>query len=216
MERVRFVGFLIQPGLEIDVDGDKRAAQPFSLLDAAPAEKVEHLFGYGFEEGAIGMVQEVENDLPFAGSFPRSFPGGIPQLLLQDEVADPVRDRLEKPFLLLEKRVSVGHRRPLRIEDAYLAFLGILNGNLSGHHPGGFGETGDRIALRSDRYPCAAKMRKLPSRWNRFDDASEDPFARRVRVDKELLDIVETLELLLAFVEETNEIVRLVPVVTHE
>ena len=99
--------------------GDGRAQEALRLLDAVPAEVVDHLAAQAREQRPVGLAQEVEHHPPLRGG--RARPAVDRQHALQaaarDEVAEPLGDRVEELPLLGEEGPLGRAGHGLRVVD---------------------------------------------------------------------------------------------------
>ncbi len=194
-------------------------AQPLRFLDAAPAEEIEHSLAHGDEEVAVGLPQDVENDLPVAPALVRPQRGkvldGLLDLPVKYEDPETIGDGPQEPRFVREEGPVVGGRHLLRVVDADLARLFPLHEDVRPLGPRRFLEAPGRVRFGADVDPRAADLGVLPSRRHRVDDRPD----RRVHVDagplEDLLDPVEALELFLALAREPDDIVQLSLLIRH-
>ena len=177
---------------------DGRAQEAFRLLDAVPAQVVDHLAAQAREQRPVGLPQEVEHHPPLRGG--RARPAVDRQHALQaaarHEVAEPLRDRVEELALLGEEGPlgRAGHR--LRVVD--LDLPGDLALRLEQRRQL---ERRGREARRlvdpvAEDDPRDAHVRELPARGNGADHLAEDVVEGRLLAAEKLVDAVEAVELL--------------------
>ncbi|MCZ7652348.1 MAG: hypothetical protein M5U13_14745 [Thermoanaerobaculia bacterium] len=119
--------------------GDARrvAAQHLArLLDAAPAEVVDHLARQAAEQDTVGLAQELDHRPPLRDGGRGDTGRRIPVLLTRREGAgEPLGDGVEEPPLVVEERAVVGARPALRVVDLEPAGRLPVHEDRGGHLP---------------------------------------------------------------------------------
>ena len=208
-----FFGLFVSAGLSESPRsrGAVVLAEPVRFLDAAPAEVVQHPFGYVVEKVAVGVADEVQDGAPFPFAVVglQSALGlrGPLQNLVQHETAQPVGYRLEQSHLLLEEGAFLLLRRGLYVKDVDLAGLLFVDEDVGLLHALGFPEVGGLVDVGADDDPRAAVVGVLPSGRDRPGDIHADLVQFGVMLLQYLFDAVKALELLLPFPEEAEHVV---------
>ena len=84
--------------------GHGRAQQALGLLDAVPAEVVDHLPAEPAEERAVGLAEEVEDDPPLRAPVPRPRVGARTRCSLRRDTKCPMRSAIASRSFLSSAR----------------------------------------------------------------------------------------------------------------
>ncbi len=175
-----------------------RAQEALRLHDAVPAQVVDHLAAQAREQRPVGLPQEVEHHPPLRGGLAR--PAVHREHPLQapagDEVAEPLRDRVEELPLLGEEWPLVRSRHGLRVVDLDLPGGLALRLEERRHPERRGGEARGLEDPVAQHDPGDAHVRELPARGKGADHLAEDVVERRLLAAEELVDPVEAVELL--------------------
>ena len=161
------------------------------------------------------FLQEVDDDPPLGTGLGRralrlAFPAvqELEQTALQEELAEPLGDRVDELALLLQEGALVGGRPLLAVEDLHFAHGLALNADHGGLAPAGRDDARRLVDDLVDGDTREARLRVLPAERQDLDDAAEDLVQRRLRRVADLVDPVEAGELLRPLLQGLEEVVR--------
>ena len=200
-------------GLRREIGGEP-LQQLLRLVDAVPAQVVQHPARDPHQQVLIGLPQELDDDPPLAPLrrrevLHRRLPvaeRGL-QPALHHEVAQALGDRVDELPLLLEERPLVGAGHLAGVEDLERPHVLALRRDAGAQHPWGLGHVRrlvDRVVERDAR---PADARVLPAGWHHLRQRPADLVDRGVLLVDQLVDLVEGVQLLRALLELLDDVV---------
>ena len=181
------------------------------LGDAPPAEIVDHLAGDAEEEVLVGVAKKVQGDPPafldLDGAPPLLAHLLIhrPQPLMENEVPQPLGDRLDELDLAGQERPAVRRLGGLSVGDGDAADHRVMNADLGALDVRRVFVVGGREDVGTMDDPRLAEFGELPARGYDGDHAPEHVLRGKAEIAQDLFDLVETAQLLGALVERREE-----------
>ncbi len=194
--------------------GREPEQQLLRLVDAVPAEVVQHPARDPHQQVLVGLAQELDDDPPLASLrrrevLHRRLPVAERRLQppLHQEVAQALGNRVDQLSLLLEERPLVGARHLAGVEDLERPHLLALRGDGGTLHPRRFDHARRLVqdAFERDARPAGARV--LPAGGQHLRQRAADVVDRRVRLIDQLVDLVEGVQLLRALLELLDDVV---------